>query len=173
MTGILPRTTVPDLVLPLVGGGSFNLSSAKPDNFLMLIFYRGLHCPLCKQQLNEIRNNKSKFLENGVELVAISMDSEERATKAREDWKLDSLTIAYGLPEAQARSFGLYLSHKREGSSEPDLFSEPGLFLVGPDQTLYAAAIQTMPFTRPPVDQLLQAIAFINDKDYPARGEVA
>ena len=54
---------------------------------------------------------------------------------------------------------------------EPEKFSEPGLFLVKPDGTLYAAFIQTMPFARPPLDQLLGAIDFIKEKDYPARGE--
>jgi hypothetical protein len=28
-----------------------------------------------------------------------------------------------------------------------------------------------MPFARPPLDQLLKAIDFINEKGYPARGE--
>ena len=47
------------------------------------------------------------------------------------------------------------------------------MFLVRPDQTLYLASIQSMPFTRPPFDQLLQGIDYALENDYPARGELA
>ena len=36
---------------------------------------------------------------------------------------------------------------------------------------LYYGAVQTMPFARPHFDELLQAIDFAIDKNYPARGE--
>ena len=57
--------------------------------------------------------------------------------------------------------------------NEPERFPEPGLFLVRPDHTLYFASVQTMPFARPEFKDILQAIAFVIEKDYPARGEVA
>jgi hypothetical protein len=59
------------------------------------------------------------------------------------------------------------------GVEEPALFSEPGLFLVRPDGTLYFATVQTMPFARPHFDDIVKAIDFVLAKDYPARGEVA
>ena len=46
-----------------------------------------------------------------------------------------------------------------------------GIRLVRPDRTLYYGAVQTMPFARPHFDELLQAIDFAIDKNYPARGE--
>ena len=48
---------------------------------------------------------------------------------------------------------------------------EPGLFLVRPDGTLYAASIQTMPFARPHVADVLAAVDYITKKAYPPRGE--
>jgi nitric oxide reductase subunit B len=57
------------------------------------------------------------------------------------------------------------------GIEEPALFSEPGVFLVRPDGTLYYGAVQTMPFARPSFQDLLGAIDFAIAKDYPARGE--
>jgi hypothetical protein len=74
-----------------------------------------------------------------------------------------------------ARQWGLYISSSRGKSSikveEPSLFSEPGVFPIRPDATLYYGAVQTMPFARPPFSELLQAIDFVIAKDYPARGE--
>ncbi len=54
---------------------------------------------------------------------------------------------------------------------EPALFSEPGVFLVRADGTLYYGAVQTMPFARPHFDELMAAVDFAVAKDYPARGE--
>ena len=58
------------------------------------------------------------------------------------------------------------------GVEEPALFSEPGLFLIRPDRTLYFASVQTMPFARPHFADILAALDFVIAKNYPARGEV-
>jgi hypothetical protein len=86
------------------------------------------------------------------------------------EWDTGDLPLAYGLPEDQARQWGLYISGKREGSEEPETFSEPGLFLIRPDMTLYFAQVQSAPFTRPSIDQLLQGMKIVEEHDYPARG---
>jgi len=78
--------------------------------------------------------------------------------------------IGYGLGEDLARNLGLYISSGRPGGGEPRVFSEPALLLVEPDQTLYFASIQSMPFTRPSLDQLLQGIDHAIESGYPARG---
>lgn len=41
---LTPDTPAPSLKPPLVGGGTFDLSDEKPENFTMVLFYRGLHC---------------------------------------------------------------------------------------------------------------------------------
>lgn len=168
---LLPRTKTPDLVLPLVQGGEFSLANNSPENFTLLIFYRGLHCPICRGQLSDVQRQLDDLAQRGIKAVAISMDDKERAAKTAADWKIEALPLAYGLSEEQARSFGLYIS---EGiNDEPARFSEPGLFLVRPDQTLYFGSVQTMPFTRPPLKELLMGVDYALKNDYPARGEVA
>jgi hypothetical protein len=57
------------------------------------------------------------------------------------------------------------------GVDEPALFSEPGVFLVRPDGTLYYGAVQTAPFARPNFNDLLGALDFVIANNYPARGE--
>ena len=56
--------------------------------------------------------------------------------------------------------------------SEPARFSEPGLFLIQPNQAMFFESIQSMPWGRPQIDDLLGAIDFVLENDYPARGEV-
>ena len=89
--------------------------------------------------------------------------------------KASGLRFGYGLSLKSARQWGLYISASRGktsiGIEEPALFSEPGVFIVRPDGTLYYGAVQTMPFARPSFQDLLGAIDFAIAKDYPARGE--
>ncbi len=98
-----------------------------------------------------------------------------RGLQAKREWGLDALTVGYGLDLEVARAWGLYISTSRGKTSlgivEPERFSEPGLFLIRPDQTLYAAIIHTMPFARPHFAEVVAALDFILEHDYPARGE--
>ena len=107
--------------------------------------------------------------------VAVAV--EQRAADAKSEWKLEKLEVAYGMSIEKARELGLYISAGRGktsiGIEEPELFSEPGVYIVRPDQTLYYGATQTMPFARPGFSDLLKAVDFAIDKNYPARGEVA
>jgi hypothetical protein len=95
---------------------------------------------------------------------------EERAAKSQEEWELASLPIGYGLGIEAARQWGLFISRGIK-ETEPAEFAEPGLFLVRPDGTLYAASLQTMPFARPHFADVLAAIDFITKNAYPPRGE--
>ena len=167
---IKPGGKVPALRLPMVDGGRFDVMMTQPALFSMLVFYRGLHCPICGAYLRGLEGALHEFAQRGVEAIAISADTEARARQAREEWSLKSLPIGYGLSIAEARHWGLYIS-RSIGADEPGLFSEPGLFLVRPDGTLYCASIQTMPFARPSFAEVLQAVHFVTDKNYPARGE--
>ena len=102
--------------------------------------------------------------------MAVSGDGQDRALQARADWGLTRLQVAYGLTEEQMRDWGLFVG-KGIKEPEPAVFSEPGLVFVRPDGTVYSAHVQSMPFARPHLDNLVAGIGFINDDDYPARGE--
>ena len=172
---LMPRQPVPALDLPLVGGGRFVLGQAPGTQFDLLVFYRGLHCPICAKYLQELERLADEFTGRGVNSVAISSDEEGRATQMAQKVRAAKLPFAYGLSMADARAWGLYISTSRGATSigidEPARFAEPGLFLVRPEGTLYYGAVQTMPFARPSFADLLLAVDFAVAKNYPARGE--
>jgi len=174
-TSLMPRYPVPALNLPLTSEGRFVLGAAPGKNFDLLVFYRGLHCPLCAKYLIELERLSGEFSQRGVQLVAISSDGEERARQMAQKVGAKGVQFAFGLGLRSARQWGLYISAGRgktsAGLEEPELFAEPGVFLVRPDGTLYYGAVQTMPFARPPFQDLLAAVDFVVAKDYPARGE--
>ncbi|MEW4447977.1 peroxiredoxin-like family protein [Qipengyuania sp. JC766] len=165
-----PGQKVPDIDLPLTIQARFELAKQSPDNLTMLVFYRGRHCPICKSQLEELGGKLEEFTKRGISPFAISMDDKERAMTVDEEWKTGDLPLVYDLPEEEARKWGLYISEKRPDSDEPEVFSEPGIFLITPEQELFFAAVQSGPFARPPLDKLLEGIDYVLENDYPARG---
>ncbi len=94
---IRPQELAPDLDLPTAGGDRFVLSAQKPESFTMLVVYRGLHCPICKNYLADLNQRADEFASLGVIPVAISSDTAERAAEAKNLWGLDRLTVAYGM----------------------------------------------------------------------------
>ncbi|NCF80987.1 MAG: redoxin domain-containing protein [Proteobacteria bacterium] len=175
MNTMKPRTATPDLEFEIVGGGTWRLADQKPENFTMIVVYRGLHCPICKNYLRDLDRMHEDFQNRGVEVVVVSSDTQERAEEAKRDWELENLIVGYGMSIDKAREWGLFISTGRgktsAGIEEPPVFNEPGLFLVRPDKTLYASNIVTMPFTRPRFKDVLGALDVIIERDYPARGE--
>jgi peroxiredoxin len=174
---LMPRQPVPALQVPTLAHGDFSLGADAPQNFTLLVFYRGLHCPICTKYLLELGRLLPEFDKRGVKVLALSSDTQERAQAMADKIKAPALRFGYGLSLAKAREWGLYVSTSRGttsiGIEEPALFAEPGLFFVRPDGSLYYGAVQTMPFARPHFDELVAALDFALAKDYPARGEYA
>lgn len=174
-SALMPRYPVPALNVPLTNGGRFVLGAQPGEKFDMLVFYRGLHCPICAKYLMELERLAADFSARGVQVLALSSDDADRSLKMASKVNAKALSFGYGLSLRSAREWGLYISESRGttsiGIEEPALFSEPGVFIVRPDGRLYYGAVQTMPFARPPFQDLLGAIDFAIAKDYPARGE--
>jgi len=174
--GLMPRRPVPNIRATLTDGTAWSLHDEAPENFTLLVVYRGLHCPICKTYLGTLQALLPQFAERGVAPIAVSTDPEDRGRQAQADWDLPHLRMGHGLSLADARSLGLYISASRgvtsAGIEELSHFAEPGLFLIRNDHTLFAGMVQTVPFARPPFEQLLSAIDFVLAKDYPPRGDV-
>lgn len=168
-TKLMPDAKVPALSVPTLGGGTFDLAAQSPQNFTMVVVYRGYHCPLCKAYLGKLNSLAGDYEQAGFSVIALSMDGEERAAKAKDEWGLSDLTIGYGLTEATARDWGLWISTSIK-EAEAQTFAEPGLFWVRPNGDLYLVDISNMPFARPDLDALLGKVSMVVENGYPARG---
>ncbi len=176
MNVLKPRLAVPSLDIETLNG-PWSLAEQAPDNFIMMVFYRGLHCPICSKYMGELNKLAGEFASIGVSILGLSSDSRERASQAQQEWGLDDLEIGYDLSVELAQDWGLHRSAGRGktsiGIEEPDEFSEPGLFIVSPDFTLYWSQISTMPFARPHFREIIGALKFSLENEYPARGELS
>ena len=113
------RQPVPNLSVSTLDGPTWALDQQAVENFTMVVFYRGLHCPKCKLSLTELNRKAGEFAELGVGIIAVSCDDEDRARTARDDWKLNNLTIGYGLSIDDARAWGLYISTSNGVTTAP------------------------------------------------------
>lgn len=174
---LLPGKSVPSLTVETLAHGRFVLSASPAESFTLIVVYRGLHCPLCKMYLADLAGLEGEFEKRGVTCLALSSDDRDHARAMSVALGNPALRMGFGLSLASARAWGLYISAGRGktsvGVEEPALFVEPGVFIVRPDNTLYYASVQTMPFARPQFKELLMAIDYAISKNYPARGEYA
>ncbi|WP_426999213.1 redoxin domain-containing protein [Pseudarthrobacter sp. N5] len=170
---LLPTQRSPALSLPLVGGGTaddLNLGRGATGRFRLVVFFRGLHCPICRKQLSEIDRRLEDLHAAGIgQVVAVSMETAERSAEIVAKWHLENLPVAYGLSEGSARSWGLNLSRAIK-DGEPELFNEPGIFVLDEDGTLFWSSTATMPFGRPGLDDIIAGLRYVREHDYPARG---
>ena len=166
---LTPDTQVPGLKLPLVGGGTFDLATETPKNFTMVVFYRGLHCPVCKNYLGNLAALLGEYEAAGFNVVVASMNGAELAEKAANEWELGNLRVAHSVSVEDAKKWGLWIS-KAFKDVEAEFFTEPGLFWIKPDGTLYLADISNMPWARPDLGNLLSKVGYALEHNYPPRG---
>jgi hypothetical protein len=69
-------------------------------------------------------------------------------------WGIGRLKVAYGFPLEKAAEWGLYVT-ERGKPEDPPLFTEPALFIVGPDGRLDHGIINTAQRLRPDPDEIL------------------
>lgn len=166
---IKPREKAPEITVNLVNDTTWKFSEQSAENFVMILFYRGKHCPICKSQLEELQRKLDMFTQRGINVIAISSDTEEVAKATYEEWDIPNIPIGFGFPIEEARKWGLFISEGIE--EEPKHFIEPGLFLLKPDGTMHWVSIQSMPFGRPGFNDILGGIDYTLQEGYPSRGE--
>ena len=166
---IIPGKKAPSLNIETISGNTWSLDNHLNKSKCMIVFYRGLHCPVCSVFLKQIDSQLLEYKKSNTEVIAVSMDNKEKALKVKSDWSIKNLNIAYGLSEDDARKWGLYIS-KSIKEAESDIFCEPGLFIIREDGTLYLANTSNMPWARPDLTDFPAKLIFAEENNYPVRG---
>ncbi|NNE52696.1 MAG: AhpC/TSA family protein [Sulfitobacter sp.] len=170
MTALEAGQEFPRIEAAKLGGATVTLG--QPDgghDWQMVVVYRGLHCPICKKYLATLEGLQDRFAEQGVDVVAISGDPEEKA-QAMVDEKELTLKMAYGLSIAEMGQLGLYVSDPRSPKETDRPFPEPGLFVINGEGRIQIVDVSNAPFARPDLEGVLNGIKFVRENDYPIRG---
>ena len=162
----------PTINVSKLGGGS--LKPGKPEgncDWQLIVVYRGKHCPLCTRYLQTLNELVPDFNALGVDVIAVSADSERRAKVQLADVNPD-YAVGYDLSIEQMRELGLYISSPRLGMDAERPFAEPGLFIVNEEGNLQMIDISNVPFARPDLKAVLMGIKFYRglDGEYPING---
>ncbi|KPP88759.1 MAG: AhpC/TSA family [Erythrobacteraceae bacterium HL-111] len=127
-----PGKTVPALELPLTIGAQYDLAKQRPDNFTLVMFYRGSHCPVCRSYLEQVGSKVETLSEHGINPVAVSMDAQERAMKVDSDWETGDLPLAYAMTEETAREWGSTSRRRAKDRTSRRCFQNPACSSSGP-----------------------------------------
>ena len=166
---LIPGEKTPSLALETLNNNLWSISDNINKSKSMIVFYRGLHCPVCAEFLKLLDTQLQDYKKSNTEVIVVSMDSKEKAVKAKNEWDLKNPNIAYGLSEEKAREWNLYIS-KSIKETESDIFCEPGLFIIKEDGSLYLVNTSNMPWARPDISSLPAKLVFAEEKNYPVRG---
>lgn len=159
-------SAMPAISVPKLGGGELDLGGT--GAWRMVIVYRGKHCPICKRYLSGIEALQGEIDDLGLEVVAVSGDSEEQAQAVADETGV-KIPVGYGLTKAQMQQLGLYVSTPRPNETDHE-FPEPGMFVVNDQGQVQIVDISNAPFARPEIASILRGIRFIQEKGYPIRG---
>jgi peroxiredoxin len=164
--------TFPALSVDKLDGGKIDFINRKADlDWLLVIVYRGKHCPLCTKYLTEINDLLPKFNALGVDVVAMSGDPKEKALIQIDAIK-PNFDIGYGLTIEQMKTLGLYISNPRSAAETDQPFAEPGFFMINASNQVQLVDISNAPFLRPDLNSVINGIGFIRnpENNYPIRG---
>lgn len=164
--------TFPVSRIARLGGGDLALGNpASSHDWQMVVVYRGKHCPYCSRYLQELEPLVPRLNAFGIDVVAVSADSLERAEPHIAKLGVD-LAIGYDLSIDQMKTMGLYISEPRSDAESPRPFAEPGLFVINGEGTLQVTDISNGPFIRPHLETLVRGLEFIRNPEhkYPIRG---
>ena len=157
----------PSVTVPTLDGDPVKLGTA--DDWTLVIIYRGLHCPKCKDYLRTLDGLRDDFAALGVSVITASADPEEKARAFVDEIGYRG-RMGYGLTIAQMRTLGLYISDPVSDAETDRPFAEPGLFVVNEQGNLQVHDISTAPWARPPLEGVRDGIAFVRKMGRPPRG---
>lgn len=170
-----PGEQFPDINVSLSSGEQIPLNSVRDGyDWKIVVVYRGKHCPICTKYLNQLEGFKQQFLDEGVDLIAVSGDSESQLQAHLDDLDI-SFPIAYGLSQQDMQALGLFISEPRSEQETDHNFAEPALFVINGNNQVQIAEIANAPFIRPDIELLLNGLKFIRnpDNNYPIRGQLS
>lgn len=163
---------LPNITIAKLGGGEIHLSKAsKGYDWRMVVVYRGKHCPICTKYLSTLNDLLPEFNDIGVDVVAVSADSAEKAGIQLGEIN-PNFDVGYGLTLVQMHQLGLYISNPRSAEETDRPFAEPALLVINDKGELQIIDISNAPFARPELNSILMGLKFIRnpENNYPIRG---
>ncbi|EPD68711.1 redoxin domain-containing protein [Streptomyces sp. HGB0020] len=122
----------PALNVHTVGGGDLDIREELAGSFGVVLFYRGSWCPYCTAQLRAFQRAADRFAQEGIKVVALSVDDETTTKELVEKHKLTFPVGHSADARAIAAATGAFVN------DEPLHLQSTG-FVLAPDGTVITA----------------------------------
>lgn len=168
----VPGQNFPVITLPLLDGGHTDISKPIGSNdWKLILIYRGKHCPLCTDYLVELETVREEFSEIGIDIIAISADSKDRASSHFTNINRQ-YPVAYDLSQEQMKALGLHISGPQNGTNVERPFAEPGLFIIDQNGKVQLVDISNVPFARPNLKSVASGMKWLRSRtqEFPING---
>jgi len=141
----------PDLEFPVVGADDKRLSEIVDGRWSLILVYRDDDCSLCQAYFDRVSQQRDELERMDFQIVALSADTEERATSLRDKHAL-WFPIGHSLPLSVGEELCIYVNADRQ-------CFEPAFFILDTNGLLVHASIQSGPHARPLIEELTALIA--------------
>jgi peroxiredoxin len=111
MNTLNPDDLFPNMQLQLVGGGSLSLPDDLESPMTVVLFFRGHWWPYCRRLLAGFEERRAAFEEQGVSIIAGTVDPEEKLTDIAAGL---GYPLAYGMTRADGDSIGAWWEERRD-----------------------------------------------------------
>jgi len=142
---LAPDFSLPDIKQP-EGAAPVALSKLVEHGPVIIIFHRGLYCPVCMSHLTDLADHIAEFKEAGIQIVAIGPDVPQTARIDMAIFSVLPFPLLADTSENVARLFGL---------EKPDGVVLDGAFVIDTQRRIQLAEKSGEPVGE--VDELLAA----------------
>lgn len=169
MAGINPADPFPPIAFNMMSGGAERVADSL-GKWVMLIVYRGDHCPRCKTYIARLHELEDAYSARGVEIRLATMDPEHIVSRTIDENKW-TLPVAHSLSVEECQQLSLYLTdHEPDSELVGKPYSEPGLYLINPEGLTQVIATSNSPSVRPDLEVVLDGIIGTQERNLPIRG---
>ena len=105
-----PGDTFPPISLKIAGGGSISFPDDLETPMTIVLFYRGHWWPYCRRLLTGYEERRAAFLEEGVSIIAGTVDTEEQTLEVSKDL---GFPLAYGMTRTDGDAMGSWWEERR------------------------------------------------------------
>ena len=149
-----PGNLFPDLSLSLVGGESMNLPGDLSNPMTLALFYRGHWWPYCRRLLAGYEARREAFAEQGVGLIAGSVDDKERTAEVAADL---GFPIAFNMTKDDGDAIGSWWDEKRQ-------IIQPSEFLLTKRGRVIISVYSNGPVGRMDPNETLTLVRYLNQQ---------
>jgi len=105
---------LPEFTVQLLNGAMWRSQDQPAGTMSLLTIYRGMWCGQCKKQLQALERLHDEFALRGVDVVAVSADTETRARSMANDYALHKLNIGFDVSIAAQERWAYLFPSKRK-----------------------------------------------------------